>query len=78
MNEIINCAAYLDGRKVANVGINEISKVLQNPHQFVWVGLHEPDDKTLMQIQQQFNLHDLAIEDAKNAHQRPKIEMYGD
>jgi len=78
MNEIINCAAYLDGRKVANVSINEISKVLQNPDQFVWVGLHEPDDKTLIQIQQQFNLHDLAIEDAKNAHQRPKIEMYGD
>ncbi len=78
MNEIVNCAAYLDGRKVANVSINEISKVLQNSDQFVWVGLHEPDEKTLMQIQQQFNLHDLAIEDAKNAHQRPKIEMYGD
>ena len=78
MNEIINCAAYLDGRKVANVSINEISKVLKNPDQFVWVGLHDPDEKTLSEIQLQFNLHDLAIEDAKNAHQRPKLEMYGD
>ena len=78
MNEIINCAAYLDGRRVANVEINNISNVLQNPDQFVWIGLHDPDEKTLEQLQQQFNLHDLAIEDAHNAHQRPKIEMYGD
>lgn len=78
MNEIINCAAYLDGRKVANIAIDEISNVLHNPNHFVWIGLHDPDSKTLKQIQQQFNLHELAIEDAHNAHQRPKIEMYGD
>jgi magnesium transporter len=78
MNEIINCAAYLDGRRVANVAIDDISKTLQNTSQFIWIGLHEPDDKTLQAIKQQFNLHELAIEDAHNAHQRPKIEMYGD
>lgn len=78
MNEIINCATYLDGRKLADIGINEISTVLQTPNQFVWIGLHDPEGATLKQIQQQFNLHDLAIEDAHNAHQRPKIEMYGD
>ncbi len=78
MNEIINCATYLDGRKLADIGINEISTVLQTPNQFVWIGLHDPEGATLQQIQQQFNLHDLAIEDAHNAHQRPKIEMYGD
>jgi magnesium transporter len=78
MNEIINCATYIDGRKVANIEIDEISSVLHTQNQFVWIGLHEPDSKTLKKIQEQFNLHELAIEDAHNAHQRPKIEMYGD
>lgn len=78
MNEIINCAAYLDGRKTANIAIDEISGVLHNPLQFVWIGLHDPDSNTLKKIQEQFNLHELAIEDAHNAHQRPKLEMYGD
>ena len=45
---------------------------------FVWVGLHEPDTQLLKSIQQQFGLHDLAVEDAHNAHQRPKLETYGD
>ena len=78
MSEIINCAAYLDGRRVANVEINEISGVLKNPDQFVWVGLHEPSEETLEKFQKEFSLHNLAIEDAHNAHQRPKIETYGD
>lgn len=78
MNEIVNCAAYLDGRRVANVEINNIADVLQHPNQFLWVGLHEPGEQILEQFQKQLNLHDLAIEDAHNAHQRPKIESYGD
>ena len=77
-NEIINCAAYLNGKRIANIEASNISQVLQNPDEFVWVGLHEPSEETLVFFQQQFNLHDLAIEDAHNAHQRPKIEMYGD
>jgi magnesium transporter len=76
--EIINCAAYLDGKKTGNIAVNDISSALQNPDQFIWVGLHEPSSATLKQFQLQFNLHDLAIEDADHAHQRPKIEMYGD
>jgi magnesium transporter len=78
MSEIINCAAYLDGRRVANIELNDINRVLKNPDQFVWVGLHEPGEETLEQLQKEFCLHDLAIEDAHNAHQRPKIENYGD
>lgn len=78
MSEIINCAAYLDGRRMANVALSDVKKILQESEQFIWIGLHEPDEATLQQLQQQFNLHDLAIEDAHNAHQRPKIEMYGD
>lgn len=78
MNEIINCGAYLDGKRVSNVALDDIGQTLQTTNQFIWIGLHEPDEVTLKKIQQQFNLHELAIEDARNAHQRPKIEMYGD
>ena len=45
---------------------------------FIWVGLHAPDQELLRTVQQRFNLHDLAIEDALLAHQRPKLEIYGD
>ena len=62
---------------MAHLKINEISKVLQQKDQFVWIGLHEPDGDLLIQAQQQFGLHDLAVEDAHRAHQRPKIETYG-
>lgn len=77
-NEIVNCASYQEGRRVANVEIDQIQEAIQNPDQFVWVGLHEPSEGLLEQFQQQLMLHDLAIEDAHNAHQRPKIENYGD
>jgi len=77
-NEIVNCAAYLNGKRVPGFELNNISQVLQTPDHFVWVGLHEPSEETLQHFQKQFHLHDLAIEDAHNAHQRPKIEMYGD
>ena len=75
---VVNCAAYEAGRRVADVSIAEISDVLQNPARFVWVGLHEPDEHLLREVQQEFGLHDLAIEDALRAHQRPKVEQYGD
>jgi len=77
-NEIVNCAAYLNGKRIPGFELNNISQVLQTPDHFVWVGLHEPSEETLQHFQKQFHLHDLAIEDAHNAHQRPKIEMYGD
>jgi magnesium transporter len=78
MNEVVNCAAYLEGRRIANIEINNIHEVLEHPEQFLWVGLHEPGEETLEKFQKEFNLHDLAIEDAHNAHQRPKLERYGD
>ncbi|MES2772591.1 MAG: magnesium/cobalt transporter CorA [Bacteroidota bacterium] len=76
MNEIINCAAYQDGRRVGNVDLHHIDETLATPGQFVWVGLHEPTEQTLELLQTKFGLHDLAIEDAHMAHQRPKIEKY--
>jgi magnesium transporter len=60
------------------VEISEIRGVLQQPDRFVWVGLHEPDEELLRRVQREFGLHDLAIEDAHRAHQRPKLERYGD
>lgn len=78
MSAVINCAAYTNGCRIANVKISEIGELLRQPDKFVWIGLHEPDEDLLVQAQREFGLHDLAIEDAHRAHQRPKIETYGD
>ncbi len=77
-DSVINCAAYSEGRKVSDVTIADISEVLKEPDKFIWIGLHEPGADMLKKIQNEFGLHDLAIEDAHRAHQRPKIESYGD
>lgn len=74
--KVIDCAAYSGGLRVADVGIDDIRITLTREGQFIWLGLYEPDRELLRQIQQQFGLHDLAIEDAYNAHQRPKLELY--
>jgi len=74
---LVNCAAYAsDGRKLRDITLDEISEFLRDGNSFVWVGLHEPDEALLGKLQEEFDLHDLAIEDAHNAHQRPKIEQY--
>jgi len=75
---VINCASYCDGLRVANVELDEVHETLKQANRFVWVGLHEPGTEMLRKIQQEFGLHDLSIEDAHRAHQRPKIETYGD
>lgn len=77
-NAIVNCVAYCEGIRVASVDIDNISEILRQPDKFVWIGLHEPGTELLAKIQKQFGLHDLAIEDTHRAHQRPKIEAYGD
>jgi magnesium transporter len=75
---VVNCVAYRnDGTRIGEVGIDAISDVLKEPDTFVWVGLHEPDETLLSKLQEEFDLHDLAIEDARGAHQRTKIEAYG-
>ena len=78
MKEIVNCAAYAGGHRIADVELNHVHEVLEKNDQFVWIGLHEPSEEILARVQQEFGLHDLAIEDAHLAHQRPKIELYGD
>ena len=78
MNEIINCASYADGRRTADVPLQDVHTALKDPRQFVWIGLHEPSEAILQKVKQEFNLHELAVEDAHNAHQRPKVEIYND
>jgi len=73
---VIDCAAYCGGVRVADVGLEQIRGALERNDQFVWLGLYEPEKDILRAVQQQFGLHDLAIEDAYNAHQRPKLELY--
>jgi magnesium transporter len=78
MSGVVNCAAYTGGRRVADVEVKDIGEVLKQTDRFIWIGLHEPKEDLLRQVQQEFGLHDLAIEDAHRAHQRPKIEQYGE
>ena len=78
MKEIVNCAAYSEGKRIADVDLSEVHDVLKKKNQFVWIGLHEPSEAILEKVQKEFNLHELAVEDAHNAHQRPKLEQYGD
>jgi len=75
---VANCAAYgADGVKIRDITLDEISEFLAQPQGFVWVGLVEPDEAMLEKLQEEFGLHELAVEDAHSAHQRPKIESYG-
>ncbi|HJP99078.1 MAG TPA: magnesium and cobalt transport protein CorA [Rhodanobacteraceae bacterium] len=79
VSSVANCAAYgADGHKIRDITLDEISDFLAQPDGFVWVGLVEPDELLLEKLQGEFGLHELAIEDAHNAHQRPKLEAYGD
>lgn len=75
---IVNCVAYRDGVRVGDISVDDISEVILTPNTFVWVGLHDPDDAIVSRVQAEFGLHELAVEDARKAHQRPKVENYGD
>jgi magnesium transporter len=74
---VIDAAAYSGGVRMASVGIDHLREALQQEDQFVWLGLYEPGEALLKHIQEQCGLHDLAVEDAYKAHQRPKLEVYG-
>ncbi|HWM77524.1 MAG TPA: magnesium/cobalt transporter CorA [Methylomirabilota bacterium] len=78
MEGVVACVAYADGKRLGDVAIPDISEALKQPGVFVWVGLHDPSSELLLEIQKEFGLHDLAVEDAQLAHQRPKLEQYGD
>ena len=75
---VVMAAAYADGRRVADVDIGQAGEWARKDGHLVWIGLYEPSTELLAEIQGQFGLHPLAIEDAQSAHQRPKLERYGD
>jgi len=74
---LVNCVAYQNGEKLADIQPQEIHNYIAKPDCFVWVALFEPDNDTLALMQAEFDLHPLAVEDASHGHQRPKIEEYG-
>ncbi|OGS91819.1 MAG: magnesium and cobalt transport protein CorA [Gallionellales bacterium GWA2_60_18] len=75
---LINCVAYQNGIRLADISAEEISDYIGQPDCFVWVALRDASDAELEKMQEEFGLHDLAVEDAHHGHQRPKIEEYGD
>lgn len=77
-NMLINCVAYREGIKIADISVEAISDYLERKDCFVWVALSDTTEDELEKMQEEFGLHDLAIEDARHGHQRPKVEEYGD
>lgn len=75
---LINSAAYQGGKKLCDVPIQEAGEFLKCHHCFIWIAFKDADPSELCLMQEQFGLHELAVEDARHGHQRPKIEEYGD
>jgi magnesium transporter len=73
---LVAAVAYKDGRKVADIALAEAGQWMRSGH-FVWIGLFQPAAAVLRDLQAQFDLHELAVEDALSAHQRPKVEVFG-
>ncbi|MBA3421293.1 MAG: magnesium/cobalt transporter CorA [Thermoleophilaceae bacterium] len=76
---IVDCAVYEDGRRRhGQLPLEEAFEAGRNDDAFVWIGLHEPTEQEFDAVRREFGLHELAVEDAIKAHQRPKLEIYGD
>jgi len=75
---LVNCVAYENGRRLGDIEPPQISDYLARPGCFVWVALKDPTEAELTDMQEEFALHPLAVEDARHGHQRPKVEEYGD
>ncbi|WP_442754348.1 magnesium/cobalt transporter CorA [Methylocystis sp. JAN1] len=75
---VVNASAYCKGVKVADIDIDEAGDWAKRPDHVVWIGLYEPGVDLLERVRRQFSLHPLAVEDAANAHQFPKLEEFDD
>ena len=75
---LINCVAYQEGKKLCDIPVEDISEYLKQDDTFVWVALRDPAPADISVMQEEFGLHELAVEDALRGHQRPKLEEYGD
>src|SRR4029453_4045419 len=74
---LISCVVYKDGERLHDIEVSRIHEFVTRPDCFVWVALRDPEPAELDTMQEQFDLHPLAIEDARNSNQRPKVEEYG-
>ncbi len=74
---LVNCVAYQDGHRLADIPKEQISEYVKRPECFVWVAMKDPTPEELEEMAREFDLHPLAVEDARHGHQRPKIEEYG-
>ena len=74
---LITCVAYQDGKRLAEITAREIHDYVCRPDCFVWVALRDATDAELAEMQEEFDLHPLAVDDARHGHQRPKVEEYG-
>lgn len=79
-SSVVNCVMYREGSRVPEAGdvVEAVARVRKAGDGFVWLGLHEPTDQEFAGIAELFDLHPLAVEDAVEAHQRPKLERYGE
>jgi magnesium transporter len=77
---IVDCAVYVAGKRLPGRWTHDgaLAEVHRRGEGFVWIGLHEPDEEQITGIADVFQLHELAVEDAVQAHQRPKLERYDD
>jgi magnesium transporter len=75
---IVNCVVYSSGCKVADIPLDQVGEWAARDGHFVWIGLLDPSEEEMRLVQAELGLHDLAVEDAHSAHQRPKLEEYGD
>jgi magnesium transporter len=75
---VVDCAVYVDGKRLPGrwAHTDALAEVRRRGEGFVWIGLHEPDEDQITGIADVFDLHELAVEDAVQAHQRPKLERY--
>ncbi|WP_018545721.1 magnesium and cobalt transport protein CorA [Streptomyces sp. LaPpAH-108] len=79
-SSVVNCVTYQDGVRVSGATdlVDAVRTVRKSGEGFVWLGLHEPTAQEFAGIAELFDLHPLAVEDAVEAHQRPKLERYGE
>jgi magnesium transporter len=76
---IVDCAVYREGQRLPGEFTPESAfKASRCDDAFVWIGLHEPTEEEFEVVRVEFGLHELAVEDAVKAHQRPKLERYAD
>jgi magnesium transporter len=76
---LVDCAVYEEGRRRSGrLALEDAYEACRRDGSFAWIGLYEPTEDEFESVRREFDLHELAVEDAIKAHQRPKLEVYGD